>query len=91
MSDERHATAGGIILPTERPADVVTMPALGSERTIRQLADDVDSLRRIHLIDQALALSGGGRKESWRAAESGADLDDALCKLIDRLRADGLA
>lgn len=90
MSDERHATAGGIALPTERPANIVSTPPLASGRTIRQLADDVDLLRRIHLLDMALAINAG-RRESWRAAESGADLDDALCKLIDRLRADGLA
>lgn len=90
MSGESPRTAGGIVLPTDRPADVVTMPALGSERTIRQLADDVDQLRRIHILDMALAINGG-RRESWRAAESAADLDDAVAKLIEKLRADRLA
>ncbi len=82
-------TAGGLAPPAEGPPRL-TMPLPSSNRTIAQLAHVVEIERRIHLADLALGL-GGGPKQAMRTASSGNDLDQAVVKLLEKLRAEGLA
>lgn len=61
-----------------------------SRWTIAQLVHLVETERAVHMIDLAAGLDGG-RSQARQSARSGNALDQAVVKLLDKLRAEGLA
>jgi len=58
--------------------------------TIAQLVHLVETERPLHLVALAEGLDGG-RPQARESARSGNALDQAVVKLLDKLRAEGLA
>lgn len=61
-----------------------------SRWTIAQLVHLVETERPLHLVALAAGLDGG-RPQARESARTGNAYDQAVVKLLDRLRAEGLA